>query len=87
MFVLRRFTPGQHRCDARISAGEDLGPLIAGLVRKLLSEQLVHFRESCRVELIRYVVGGQDNPRPASSCAKNCGSIAPTAMYLPSAVS
>src|SRR5947209_4599199 len=28
-----------------------------------------------------------DNPRPDSNAAKNCGSMAPTAMYLPSAVS
>ena len=28
-----------------------------------------------------------DNPRPSSSCVKNCGSIEPTAMYPPSAVS
>jgi hypothetical protein len=55
----RGFTPGENGCDARVGAGEDLGPFFAGLVRKLLCEELVHRRESRRIELVRHVGGRQ----------------------------
>ena len=59
--------PRQHRRHARVGAGEDLGPLVAGLAREPFCEDLAHLgiARRCRAGL-GTLVGRQTRDRSAT---------------------
>lgn len=62
MLVLRGLSPRENRCDTGVRAGEDPLPFIAGLGRKALREQTVHFWKRGLIHLIGHIFSGRPQP-------------------------